>query len=227
MSVPIIVSCQLDAADADGIAQSQTPGAAGNLTINGALATGGVATLTDPGMARQVLVTTAADESGKTITVYGTNATGNTISETITGPNATTGTTTGYYQTVTRVAVSAAFTGSVTVGTNGVGSSRIVALNMHVAPVNFSVAVLVSGTVNYDVEYTYQDPNKPMFDGGGQTSNGNPEADLIWFDDANLSGETANGAALVNYPVWGARIKMNSGTGTATGHFIQAGIRGN
>lgn len=225
MSVPIIVSCQLDAADADGIAQSQTPGAAGNLTLNGALVASGVAVLTDPGMARQVLVTTAADESAKTITIYGTNASGNPVSETITGPAATTGTTVAYYQTVTRVTVSAAFTGAVTVGTNGVGSSRIVALNTHIDPVNFSVTVLVSGTVNYDIEYTYQDPNKPQFDSGGQLPSTNPEAGLIWFDDANLAGETANQTASVTYPVWGARLKMNSGTGTATAHFIQAGIR--
>lgn len=227
MSVPIIVSCQLDAADDNGIAETQTPAGAGDLDLDGILVVDGVAILTDPGMARQVLITTADDETGKTITIYGTNATGNPVSETIAAPNATTATSVAYYQTITRIAVSAAFAGAVIVGTNGVGSSRIVALNMHVSPVNFSVAILVSGTVNCDIEYTYQDPNKPQFDSGGQLPTTNPEADLVWFDDANLTGETGNAAGSVTYPVWGARLKMNSGTGTATAHFIQAGIRGN
>lgn len=210
MSVPITVTATLATADADGIAQSQTPGAAGNLTINGALATSGVATLTSLGAARQVLVTTVSDESGKTLTIYGTSATGTAISETMTGPNATTGTTTLYFQTVTRVAVSAAFTGAVTVGTNGIGGTRWVALNLHAQPFNVSVAAVVSGTVNYTCQYTYDDL---------QT------VSTVW-DDATMAADTANEETTFAFPITGLRIKVNSGTGTVTGTVIQAGITG-
>lgn len=212
MAIPIIVSCQLDTADADGIAQSQTPGAAGNLTINGALASGGVATLTSAGMARQVLVTTVSNESGKTLTIYGTNATGNAISETIAGPNATTGVTVMYYRTVTRVAVSAAFTGAVTVGTNGVGSSRIVAPDAFQNPFNIGIGCVASGTVNYTVEHTFSDVMAMDF----------TSASTTWFPNSGLTGETANADGNYAFAVRGIRVSVASGTGTVTMTLIQS-----
>jgi hypothetical protein len=45
MSNPSVVTLQLVALVANGIALSQTPGAAGNLTLNGSLVTAGVAIL--------------------------------------------------------------------------------------------------------------------------------------------------------------------------------------
>ena len=101
--------------DADGISTSQTPGAAGNLTITGALASGGVATFT---MGHKILITTAANETAKTLTISGLNENGQPASEVVTGPNATTAETTGYFLRVDSIAVSAAFSGAVTVGTN-------------------------------------------------------------------------------------------------------------
>lgn len=208
---PILVSVQLDTADADGIAQSQTPAGAGALTLNGALVSGGVATLVEAGAARQVLVTTVSDESAKTLTITGTNATGNTISETITGPNATTGTTTQYFQTVTSVTVSAAFTGAVTVGTNGVGATRPVALDMNKRPFSVTYACDISDTVNYDVEHTLDDLNDASI------------STPYWFDDTALANETSDQFGSIAYPVRFSRIKINSGTGTVRATILQAG----
>ena len=87
------------AADADGISLSQTPLAAGNLTITGALASGGVATMDTQ---RRVLITAAGNEVSKTFTIYGTNKDGFAISESLTGPNATTTQSLLDYLTVTR-----------------------------------------------------------------------------------------------------------------------------
>ena len=207
MAAPIVVSVSLAAADDDGIAQNQTLGAAGNMTLNGLLVTDGVATLTTAGIERQVLLTSVSDESAKTFTVYGTNATGNEISESITGPN-TTATTNKFFRTVTRVAVSAATTGNVKVGTNGVGATRFVSIDQNKAVSGISYEFVVSGTVNYDLQHTLNDPNRYT---------------VTWFDDVNLAGETANQIGAISFPVVGSRCLLNSGSGTVTMTVVQMG----
>lgn len=99
--------------DRDGICLSQNPSGAGNLTIAGALASGGVATLDVP---RTLTVYAAGNESSYTYTVYGTDEYGEDVVETITGPNATTAYGLKAFKTVTRVAVSGD-SGAIEVGT--------------------------------------------------------------------------------------------------------------
>lgn len=102
------------AADADGVCQSQTPAAGGSqdLTINGAQASGGVASF-DAG--RLITIASAADDSGRTFTITGTDVNGDTQSEVIAGP-ATTVTGTKYFKTVTTVNVDDDTAGAITVG---------------------------------------------------------------------------------------------------------------
>ena len=102
------------AADADGVCQSQTPAAGGEqaLTINGAQASGGVATFV---AARLITIASASDDSGRTFTVTGTDVNGNAQTETIAGP-ATTVTGTKYFRTVTEVLVDDDTAGAITVG---------------------------------------------------------------------------------------------------------------
>src|SRR3990167_8446733 len=85
--------------DANGICLTQTPSGAGDLTINGALATSGVATLDVP---RHIIITSTANDSARTFTITGTNAYGDATSEAITG----------------------AATGSIVVGTDWILSCR-------------------------------------------------------------------------------------------------------
>lgn len=103
------------AADADGVCASQTPGGAGNLTINGALASGGEVEFDAP---RQVTITGTGNEAGKTFTITGTDETGAAASEAIAGPNNSTVTTTTYFATVTQIAVDAATAAAITVGSS-------------------------------------------------------------------------------------------------------------
>lgn len=102
------------AADADGVCQSQTPAAGGSqdLTINGAQASGGVASF-DAG--RLITIASASDDSGRTFTITGTDVNGDTQSEVIAGP-ATTVTGTKYFKTVTTVNVDDDTAGAITVG---------------------------------------------------------------------------------------------------------------
>lgn len=203
----------LAAASANNIAQSQTPGASGVFTLNGALVVNGVAILDKP---RRVLFTTAADESAKTITLVGTDWNGNAISETITGPNATTGFTIRDFATVTSITASAAFTGAVTVGTNGIASSRPIRFDTW-ASAQIALAVDVTGTVNYTVQQTLDDPNDPA----------NPVAytSAVWLDhpDTAVVAATASKQANYGYPPSWCRITLNSGTGTVVMKANQAG----
>lgn len=199
----------LATADADGICQSQTPAGAGNLTINGALASSGAVTLDKP---RRILVTTASDESGKTLTFTGTNWYGQSITETMTGPNATTAYTTQDFATVTAVAVSAAFTGAVTVGTNGVASSPPIFLDTYgLGPTSLQVAV--TGTVNYTVQQSLDNPNVI-----GYTS-------TTWVNHADTAIVAATATAQSNYAYMPCvcRLVLNSGTGSAKFTVIQSG----
>lgn len=215
MAQPFQVSLALAAASANNIALSQTPGGAGNLTLNGARATGGVATLD---AARRVLFTPAgAEATNVTIwTVTGTNRTGNIISEVVNGVNnpSTVGTVNDF-ATVTQIAVNKAQAGAVTVGTSGIASTAWFMTNQHTTPINIGVAVAVTGTINYTIEYTYDDFNAP-FTGTYPTV----------FSLATMTSQTGNLDSTFTTPVFAVRLTQNSFTnpGTAKAIFIQSGL---
>ena len=208
---PAYVTKSLVAASANNIATSQTPGAAGPLTLNGSTVSGGVATLDTQ---RQVILTLSGNETGKTFTLKGTNDSGAPISETIAGATAGVLTSVNSYKTITSVAISAAAAGAITVGTNGVGVSAWKNLNLNVSPFNVGLAVVISGTVNFTVNYTYEDPNNPVAPSGP-----------VAFAITALSAKAANtDGGLLNIPVAAVQLVINSGTGSATLVVDQAGV---
>lgn len=101
------------AADADGISTAATLGAAGNLTINGALASDGAVTFDQP---RNVTITSVGNDEGITFTVTGTDETGAAQTEVITGANAGVATGTSFFSTVTQIAASGASAANVSAG---------------------------------------------------------------------------------------------------------------
>jgi hypothetical protein len=106
----------VEAKDPNGVCAAVTTTAAGNLTIGGALATGGVATLTTP---RNVSITSTANESGDTFTITGTDVYGEAVTEDIAGPNATIARGKKAFKTITQVAVDGALTSTaIDVGTD-------------------------------------------------------------------------------------------------------------
>ena len=127
------------AADTNGICTSQTTTAAANLTLDGALCAtvngnsiyapalgSAVSTTADGAWARKIGITSDANDSGITFTIYGTDVDGKALSETVTGPNATVAYTTmstaANFKSVTKIATSAATTGNITVGTAAVAA---------------------------------------------------------------------------------------------------------
>lgn len=213
MASPRYVSKSLAvAADADGISLSQTPLAGGNLTITGALATNGVANLTSQ---RRVLFTFAGNETARTFVVYGTAEGGASIQESVAGTNATTAVTLQDFLTVTRISVDAATADALTVGTNGVGASPWQIINWDVAPINLGFGVLVTGTVDFTVQYTMEDPS-------GTFPNGTaiPTA----FNITDLAAKSASTAAAWSTPIAAWRVQVNSGAGVAKACVVQAGL---
>lgn len=195
----------LVAASANNIALSQTPAAA--FTLNGSTVTGGVAVLDT---ARRVLFTQAASESGKSYTIIGTGVDGLPQIEILAAAaSATTVQSNLDFKTITSISISAAATGAITVGTNGVASSRWMRLDEY-APAPVTIQATASGTVNYTVQQTLQDPNSPT----------NPVAAylLAWLsslDPAVVLATTSQISYFQNPPLW-VRVLLNSGTGSVS-----------
>lgn len=177
--------------------------AAGNVSVG----LQGSATLDKP---RRILITSAGNDSGITFTVHGTDWNNNPISQTVTGANAGTAVTTLDFATVSRINASAATAGAVTVGTNGVAASRPVFLDTFGdSPITTQVSV--TGTVNYTVQYTLENPNTVGL------------ANVNWIDhtDTALVGATATKAGYLVSIAAAQRVVLNSGTGSITMTVVQ------
>lgn len=100
--------------DRDGFAAAQQLGAAGDLTLNGALVSSGVGVADVP---RAVGLFSAADLSAITFTVYGYDGLGQKTRESLAGPNNSTVATLKAFKKVNRIAASAAVGSNVEAGT--------------------------------------------------------------------------------------------------------------
>jgi hypothetical protein len=96
-----------------------------------------------------------------------------------------------------------------TVSRTGAGSTSAVVINTNVTPVNIGFAVVVTGTVNYSVQYSYDSPSAEF---------------TTWFDDATITSKTGNEDGSINFPITGLKVLVNSGAGTVTMNVVQAGI---
>lgn len=224
MPNPIVVKVgPLAAASANNIALSQSLTAAGLLTIAGAAASGGVATLD---VQRKVIITSAGNDSGITFIVSGANNDGNAFSETVTGGNAVAVATTQDFKSVMSVRGSGATASTVTVGTNGVASSKWFPNDIARNPTNIGFFFRVSGTVNYTLELTQDDPNNIINANPVQvtdryvpqnTGYNNPPQS---FNDNTVAGEIASQSYHMTFTCFAWRLTVNSG---ATGaDFVQA-----
>lgn len=219
MAALATVTKQLTAASTTNICLAQTPLAAGNLTLNGALVTAGVAILDTQ---RRVGITSAANESARTFTIYGTDDAGTVISETVTGANIGVASSLRDYKRVTRIAVDAATAGAMTVGTTAVGSTPWIVPDDHITPFEVAAAYeLISGAVTCDVEYTDESVLMPIpvYD----SSQMPPIATATgWSGLTNLA---ANASAVVTHVCAGLRLKVTAGTGKGQLTLRQSGIR--
>lgn len=91
----------------------------------------------------------------------------------------------------------------------GAGSTNPFVMNTNTTPFNVGFGVIVSGTVNYTVQHTFDDPAVGF---------------STWFDHPTIDNLAANADGNYAFPVTGIRLTVNSGGGTATLKLIQAGI---
>lgn len=220
---PIVVSVgPLANASATNI-RSASAGSAGALTLNGALVSTGTSTFTPVGQPRrlvpsgqavldtprQILVTNAADETGKTIVLTGLDRAGNTISETLTLATAGTVASVLSYAVLQSAVLSANSAGNLSIGTNGVADSGWVRLDdWAFAPI--ALQCDVTGTVNYTVQSTMDDPNDP--------TNPVAAASMAWIpssDSAVVSATASKASTFTGVPRY-VRCLLNSGTGSVS-----------
>lgn len=95
------------------------------------------------------------------------------------------------------------------VSKTGTGSSDSLVMNTNQTPFNVGFGVIVSGTVNYTVQHTFDDPATGF---------------STWFSHPTVAGLTANADGNYAFPVTGIKVLVNSGSGTATLKLVQAGI---
>lgn len=209
---PVTLSRTLVAGAAGAICASQTPGGAGNLVINGTLASGGVAT----NVAQRLIAINAGatNMSGVNFTVFGTDDQNRPISEVIPGPNATVTNSVLNYLTVTQIAVSGAPGGALTVDTVGIGASQEIVLDQYLNPVSVQIGAEVTGTINYTGQYTLDD----IFGGA--------PGPYVWNTITGLSGQTTTQTVNLAQPARALRVLTNSGAGTVKFIVVQGGLRG-
>lgn len=164
--------------------------------------------------ARRVLFTFAGNETGKTLTITGTDRYGNPISEAVAGVNTATASTVQDFKTVTSISISAAAAGAIIVGTSGVAASDWVRFDDWTQNM-LSIQADVSGSVNYTIQSSLDDPNSP--------TDPVSVASMVWFtsNDTNLASQTVSRQSNTQIMPTYARILLNSGTGSVRTTFTQ------
>lgn len=194
----------LTGASANNIALAQAPTSA--FTLNGSTVTGGIAVLDT---ARRVLFTTTDDESANTATITGTDVNGQVQTDVVALTSSSTSYSAIDFKTVIRIVLASAAGANITVGTNGVASSRWMRMDEY-AQSGAAIQAIVTGTVNYTVQVTMQDPDSPFV--------AVPPYQVVWSShpDPNFVGATTTQfGAYTDCPLW-TRVLLNSGTGSVS-----------
>lgn len=92
--------------------------------------------------------------------------------------------------------------------------STLVPLDIYVSPFNVTLDAIVSGTVNYDIQYT----NDDIWASGYNPATGN------WVTVTDMNDITAAAVKALVSPVRAVSILQNSGSGGVTLRVVQAGI---
>ena len=96
-----------------------------------------------------------------------------------------------------------------TVSQTGVGSSTPLVMNTNISPFNVGFGVIATGTVDYTIQHTFDDPATGF---------------STWFSHPTIAAQTANADGNYAFPVTGIKVLVNSGAGTAQLKLVQAGV---
>ena len=205
---PISFTYSQTAADGDSVAAAQLVNASGAITLNGSAVVGGVANF----VSSPAYITVTNEKSmAVTFLVIGTKPGGST-EQTDSISFTASGTVTGSiaFATVTSVKASAATSATITVGNADIGYTDWIPLDIYTPNQVTNISAKTSGTVNYSVEYTNEDP----FDRSiTQLAVPHPNASLT----AATGSETQFTTTLMR----AVRLKVNSGSGSIRFTIVQ------
>lgn len=184
------------AADADAFCLSQKPTGAGNLTLNGVLASSEMdmsvrpsvaRTVGNPDVYRRVAIASSGNETGKTFTLTGIDSSGKEFTESIAGPNATATTSLNSVTKIISIAVDAATVGNITVGTNSTADLPPIPLTYY-SPA-FEAILQAQFSAGASLTWQWQSSASDPYDG-------TRDSDKFWTSEG--SALTASGVAEVN-----------------------------
>lgn len=196
------------AADADGIADDLGTGTSWSLSGDAEW----LASSASDGLAHQLVITTAADEPGgnaPTLTITGTDADGNTITDTVTLPDSTTVETAKYFLTATSATASAATVGTMDIGWVDEISTPTYMLNRY-ADTGALVHIDISTeAMDLTIQVTMQDLNG--------TDTNSDQSTIAWINTGTAGLVTASSDVIgrVEAGVNALRVLVNSYTDTA------------
>ena len=194
--------------DVDGIAEAQTLGAAGDLTLNGALCDLGTAGQFDIGDAYsdgisgvKIAIDSAGDINTVVFTVTGKDENNNDVTENITGVTTTEVQSTTYWSQITEIAANAAVASAVNIGPVDEIITRTLPVNWRAYNAATVAITGLSGTCQFDVDETFDDMRL------GSDVNTN------WI--TKLTNQSADVAGLLTLHATATRLKFDSYTNGA------------
>ena len=153
------VTFSMAAADRDGICTAQTLVGAGNLTITGALAAAGVATMA---VARKVSLYSTGNLSGVTFTFTGTDRYGRAQTEALAGPNNSTVLTTKNFKTVSQIAANGAVGTNVECGSGNAADTPWLPVGEFGLLISVQAQPSSGASLEYSVQCTLLDPDPSL-----------------------------------------------------------------
>jgi len=203
---PISFTRAQPAADADSIVSAQSLSVSGAITLDGVLVSNGVATLTVPA----VLTAYSQASSSINFVVTGTGPAGQSQVETL--AVTASGTITGSlsFATVTGIVASAAAASTISIGNGVPGYTGWLPLDIYTPNQVTNISAKTSGTVNYSVEYTNEDP----FDLNIQQL-------AVAHPNASLTAASGSETQFTTTLMRAVRLKINSGDGSVRFTVVQ------
>lgn len=101
----------------------------------------------------------------------------------------------------------------VVVTTSGTSVSAPVPLDHYANPFNVGFGVVVTGTVTFTIQHTFDDVFAASF----------VAASATWFNHATVVAATASTDGNYAFPVRAIRVNQTAGSGSTSTTFIQAG----
>jgi hypothetical protein len=161
------------------------------------------------------LVITNTEAAGNSFTIWGTDAAGNPISETL-ATNGGNLTTQQSFLTVTQWAVALPMVGTALLSTAATASSALVMFDPYATPASITKQATLTGAATFSVQVSNDDPNAP---------GGPPPGQMTWSNDpdATFVGATTNVEGSWAFVPLMARVLLTAGAGAVRLTFVQAG----